>query len=155
LVRDAEGNQVTASGSIRLRQVRRDVSSYRKDSSADRKVEKYSLILFDYSSSELAKNQADTIINYVAKSVRPDSRLVITGHTDKTGNDAFNEQLAGQRAARAAELLDRRLRALKKTRPDMSVESHGSRDILFDNSKPEGRFLSRTVRVTVEEVEKP
>jgi outer membrane protein OmpA-like peptidoglycan-associated protein len=155
-VRDAEGNEARASGSIKLRHVRRDISAYRKDSTAtDRKVEKYSLILFDYSSSELAKNQADTIINYVAKSVRPDSRLVITGHTDKTGNDAFNEQLAGQRAARAAELLDKKLRALKKERPDMSVESHGSRDILFDNSKPEGRFLSRTVRVTVEEAPKP
>ncbi len=156
LVKDAEGNEARASGSIKLRHVRRDVSAYRKDSvAADRKVEKYSLILFDYSSSELARNQADTIINYVAKSVRPDSRLVITGHTDKTGNDDFNEQLAGQRAARAAELLDKKLRALKKARPDMSVESHGSRDILFDNSKPEGRFLSRTVRVTVEEAQKP
>lgn len=156
IVKDVEGNETTASGSIKLRHVRRDVTAYRKDSaSTDRKVEKYSLILFDYSSSELARNQADTIINYVARSVRPDSRLVITGHTDKTGNDAFNEQLAGQRAARAAELLDKKLRALRKARPDMSVESHGSRDILFDNSKPEGRFLSRTVRVTVEEVAKP
>jgi outer membrane protein OmpA-like peptidoglycan-associated protein len=153
LVRDSEGNEARASGSIKLRHVRRDLSAYRKDSLApDRKLEKYSLILFDYSSSELAKNQADTIINYVAKSVRPNSRLVITGHTDKTGNDAFNEQLAGQRAARAAELLDKKLRGLKKARPDMSVESHGSRDILFDNALPEGRFLSRTVRVTVEEV---
>lgn len=153
IVRDAAGNEAKATGSIKLRHEKRDISMYRKDSlAADRKVEKYSLILFDYSSSELAKNQADTIINYVAKSIRPNSRLVITGHTDKTGNDSFNEQLAEQRAARAAELLDRKLRALRKSRPDMSVESHGSRDILFDNALPEGRFLSRTVRVTVEEV---
>ena len=152
IVQDIEGNEARASGSIKLRQVNRESSTYKKDSiNADRKVEKYSLILFDYSSSDLAKNQADTIINYVAKAISPKSRLVITGHTDKTGNDAFNEQLAGQRAARAAELLDRKLRALRKQRPDMSVESHGSRDILFDNSLPEGRFLSRTVRVTVEE----
>jgi outer membrane protein OmpA-like peptidoglycan-associated protein len=153
VVRDVEGNEARSSGSIKLRHVRRDVTEYRKDSLApDRKVEKFSLILFDYSSSELAKNQADTIINYVAKSIAPNTRLIITGHTDKTGNDTFNEQLAGQRATRAAELLDKKLRALKKSRPDMSVESHGSRDILFDNSVPEGRFLSRTVRVTVEEV---
>ncbi|HET6512247.1 MAG TPA: OmpA family protein, partial [Candidatus Kapabacteria bacterium] len=152
IVKDIEGNEARATGSIKLRQVNRESSTYKKDSiNADRKVEKYSLILFDYSSSDLAKNQADTIINYVAKAISPKSRLVITGHTDKTGNDAFNEQLAGQRAARAAELLDRKLRALRKQRPDMSVESHGSRDILFDNSLPEGRFLSRTVRVTVEE----
>lgn len=153
IVRDVLGNEVTTSGSIKLRQIRRETTGYRTDSlDADRKVEKYSLILFDYSSSSLAKHQADTIINYVARSVKQGSRLTITGHTDQTGNDAFNEQLAEQRAKRAAELLEKRLSTLRKAKPSMHVASHGSRDILFDNTKPEGRFLSRTVRVTVEEV---
>lgn len=154
LVIDSQGNRAQASGVIRLRQLQRETDVKKADLAKDgRKVEKYSLILFDYSSSQLAHKQADTIIGYVAKNLSPDARLVITGHTDKTGDTQFNERLAMERAQRAVELLRVRLRGLRKPAPTLQVESHGSRDVLFDNSIPEGRFLSRTVRMTLEHLE--
>jgi hypothetical protein len=47
-------------------------------------------------------------------------------------------------------MLQAELKKLGKREPDLSVESHGSRDDLFDNSIPEGRVLSRTVRALIE-----
>lgn len=151
VVQDSQGNQTTASGIIKLRQISSERTIRRSETGEEgRPIEKYSLILFDYSSSQLAKRQADTILSYVAKSVDKQSNIVVTGHTDQTGDTEFNEQLAIDRARKAVEQLMQRLGKLKKSPKNIRVESHGSRDVLFENTLPEGRFLSRTVRLILE-----
>ena len=50
----------------------------------------------------------------------------------------------------AAQMLRAELERLGKPASGISVEWRGGRDELFDNSIPEGRMLSRTVRATIE-----
>jgi outer membrane protein OmpA-like peptidoglycan-associated protein len=151
---DSTGGTATASGIIHLRQELHEIAKHRSDTEVNKELERYSLILFDYSSSQLDKNQSERIVSAMAKSITPSSEVTLTGHTDKTGDDAFNDRLAQQRVSRAAEMLSLQLQQLGKKEPAMAIESRGSRDILFDNSIPEGRVLSRTVRALIENDEK-
>lgn len=147
---DSLGDTSRAEGTIRLRQKVHDRSVHVSDTTLDKEVERYSLILFDYSSSQLDRKQTESIVHDMAGSISNGSQVTLTGHTDKTGDDQFNEKLARDRVTRAADMLQAALRRTGKGRPSMLVESHGSRDDLFDNSIPEGRVLSRTVRALIE-----
>ncbi|HWF44442.1 MAG TPA: OmpA family protein [Candidatus Kapabacteria bacterium] len=151
---DSTGDTARANGVIHLRQEQHDITKHESDTSLDKELERYSLILFDYSSSQLDKKQSDKIVEAMAHSINVSSQVTLTGHTDKTGDDAFNDRLAQQRVSRAAEMLSAELHQIGKDPPSMLVESHGSRDVLFDNSIPEGRVLSRTVRALIENDEK-
>ncbi|MDP4200490.1 MAG: OmpA family protein [Bacteroidota bacterium] len=150
VVIDSLGDTAKAEGTIHLRQKIRNRTVHITDTTLDKEVEKYSLILFDYSSSQLDRKQAEGIIHDMAGSILKGSQVTLTGHTDKTGDDQFNEKLARDRVTRAADMLQAALRRSGKGKPSMLVESHGSRDDLFDNSIPEGRVLSRTVRALIE-----
>jgi outer membrane protein OmpA-like peptidoglycan-associated protein len=147
---DSLGDSASANGVIHLRQETHDISKHTSDTSLDKDLERYSLILFDYSSSQLDKKQSERILRDMASAIREASQVTLTGHTDRTGDDAFNYRLARQRVSRAGEMLSEELRRMGKERPAMVVESHGSRDLLFDNGIPEGRVLSRTVRALIE-----
>jgi len=147
---DSVGEHAYAEGFIRLRTERHESTKHATDTSSGKPIERFSLILFDYSSSQFDKKQAESIMSYVAKASDKNAVVTLTGHTDQTGNDEFNERLSEQRASSAYSLLLTILKQQKKPVPAISVESHGSRDLLFDNSVPEGRFLSRTVRITIE-----
>ncbi len=147
---DSLGDTAEASGVIRLRKQTSDVTHHAGDTSLDKHIERYSLILFDYSSSQLDKKESDMIIREMASSVGNQAHVTLTGHTDKTGDDAFNDRLAHDRVTRAAQMLEAALKKLGEKIPPLAIESRGSRDNLFDNSIPEGRVLSRTVRATIE-----
>ncbi len=150
VVVDSLGDTSRAEGTIHLRQRIRDRTVHVTDTSLDKEVERYSLILFDYSSSQLDRKQTESIVHDMAGSISKGSQVKLTGHTDKTGDDQFNDKLSRDRVTRAADMLQAALRRTGKGRPSMLVESHGSRDDLFDNSIPEGRVLSRTVRALIE-----
>jgi outer membrane protein OmpA-like peptidoglycan-associated protein len=147
---DSIGNVATTSGVIHMRRVQHDTVTHRTEDIADKHLERYSLILFDYSSSQFGRRQAELLIDTIARSVDKFAEVTLTGHTDQTGDPAFNNRLSGERASTTADALRVRWRHAKHPLPHMSVEAHGSRDILFDNALPEGRFLSRTVRIMVE-----
>jgi outer membrane protein OmpA-like peptidoglycan-associated protein len=147
---DSTGDTARANGVIHLRKEQLDITKHESDTALDKELERYSLILFDYSSSQLDKKQSDNIVEAMAHSINTSSQVTLTGHTDKTGDDAFNDRLAQQRVSHAAEMLSAELHQIGKDPPSMLVESHGSRDLLFDNSIPEGRVLSRTVRALIE-----
>jgi outer membrane protein OmpA-like peptidoglycan-associated protein len=150
-VTDSSGGFATVSGSIRIKPQERTVTRATIDTTnADKLLERFHLLLFDYSStSELGKN-ADEILNRIASAVTPDATVTLIGHTDITGDPAFNDKLSYDRASKASVLLSNKLRFLGRSSPSFDLEARGSKDILFDNTVPEGRMLSRTVRVTVE-----
>jgi outer membrane protein OmpA-like peptidoglycan-associated protein len=150
-VADSAGGSAAVSGSIRIKPQERTVTRATIDTTnADKLLERFHLLLFDYSStSELGKN-ADDILSRIATAVTPDATVTLIGHTDMTGDPAFNEKLSYDRASKASILLSNKLRFLGRTTPSFDLEARGSKDRLFDNSVPEGRMLSRTVRVTVE-----
>jgi outer membrane protein OmpA-like peptidoglycan-associated protein len=87
----------------------------------------------------------------MARAVADSSIIRMTGHTDQTGDDDFNEALAQQRVEKAAQILAKRLAERGLAGHPIEIESHGSREELFDNSLPEGRLLSRTVRAYIEQ----
>ena len=147
---DSLGDTATSKGIILLKQETRDITKHETDTSLDKQLQRYSLILFDYSSSQLDKRQSDKIVREIANAINDGSAITLTGHTDKTGDDAFNTRLAMQRVSHAADMLGDELKKMGKEKPAMLVESHGSKDVLFDNSIPEGRVLSRTVRALIE-----
>jgi outer membrane protein OmpA-like peptidoglycan-associated protein len=148
---DSTGQTAVATGSIYLAKSERDKIVHRSDTSLSRDIHRYSLILFDYSSSQLDKRKADALMSEMARSVSDSSRIRLTGHTDRTGDEEFNDALARQRVERAAQILAKRLAEHGQAGHAIEIESRGSRDQLFDNSLPEGRLLSRTVRAYIEE----
>jgi outer membrane protein OmpA-like peptidoglycan-associated protein len=135
---------------LHLKQETRDRTVHASDTDIDKETHRYSLILFDYSSSQLDRKQSEAIVGDMATSVEDGSTITLTGHTDKTGDDQFNERLSKDRVNRAADMLQAALRRSGKGKPLMDLESRGSRDNLFDNALPEGRVLSRTVRAIIE-----
>jgi outer membrane protein OmpA-like peptidoglycan-associated protein len=149
-VQDSTGQTAVATGSIHLATSERDRYVHRSDTALSKDVHRYSLILFDYSSSQLDKRKADALMTEMARTVLDSSQIRLTGHTDQTGDDEFNEELARQRVERAAQILAKRLAEFGQAAHPIAIESRGSRDHLFDNSLPEGRLLSRTVRAFIE-----
>jgi outer membrane protein OmpA-like peptidoglycan-associated protein len=147
---DSLGDTAQASGVIRLRKQTSDITRHAGDTVLDKQLERFSLILFDYSSSQLDKKESEAIVKDMASAIKDRAHVMLTGHTDKTGDDAFNDRLARDRVTRAAQMLDAELKKLGEKPPPLAIESRGSRDDLFDNSIPEGRVLSRTVRASVE-----
>lgn len=148
---DSSGESTAVSGTIKMRSDEHTKIQNKVDSSsADKSLQRFHLLLFEYaSSSELGQN-ANDILNRIANVVTPDASIRIIGHTDITGDPSFNERLSYDRASRASILLSNKLRFLGKATPSLDLEARGSKDIIFDNSVPEGRMLSRTVRVSVE-----
>jgi outer membrane protein OmpA-like peptidoglycan-associated protein len=147
---DTLGNTASATGVIPLRREERDTTHYTSELKSGHRIERYSLILFDYSSSEFGTRQADVMIDTIARSIDAAAEVSLTGHTDQTGDAAYNDKLSGMRAKTAADKLQQRISQIHHQAHILSVEGHGARDVLFDNRLPEGRFLSRTVRITIE-----
>jgi outer membrane protein OmpA-like peptidoglycan-associated protein len=147
---DSLDNAQSVSGTIRITKDVQNITRHATDTSADKSLERFHLLLFDYSSSAELNSISDEIFDRIASSITPDSRVSLIGHTDITGDPQYNEHLSYDRASRASLLLSSRLRRLGHSSPEFNLEARGAKDILFDNSNAEGRFLSRTVRITIE-----
>ena len=93
-------------------------------------------LLFDIDSSVLKDSSRpvlDQIVS-VLKSRYPGREIIIEGHTDNTGDAAYNKQLSIKRAERVAECVK------KNTGSDkVSYEGYGSEKPAADNATREGR----------------
>lgn len=107
-------------------------------------LSRFSLILFDFAKSSLPANSAG-IIEQIKAQVQNNDKVVITGFSDRTGNEEFNQKLSLERARAVAKVLGF---------PDMTVQGLGASFTLYNNTLPEGRFYSRTVAITVEQAER-
>jgi outer membrane protein OmpA-like peptidoglycan-associated protein len=150
-VEDSAGTTASLNGSIRIRRTEEFKDISKTDTTADKSLERFNLLLFDYSATSSTNELSYTsLLDRVARSVTPDARISLIGHTDVTGDPAFNDRLSLDRASKASFLLSARLRELGVRAPQLMLEGHGARDVLFDNSNAEGRMLSRTVRISIE-----
>lgn len=78
-----------------------------------------------------------------------DKTLVeITGHTDSTGADDFNQELSERRAAAVGSYLERRGVVVER----MVIIGYGETRPIASNSTPEGRAENRRVEITLEPV---
>jgi outer membrane protein OmpA-like peptidoglycan-associated protein len=107
--------------------------------SEDYKIEKFSLILFDFDKFDIVGNNSK-IIERIKKSIEPGSIVEIKGYTDRTGDDNYNKLLSEKRATSAKNSLGK---------IEFKSEGIGEQELLYDNDIPEGRFYCRTVEIIV------
>jgi outer membrane protein OmpA-like peptidoglycan-associated protein len=110
--------------------------------SADRpdNTAEFLLVTFDFDRAELTARGREELKSILER-IGPTSTIAITGYTDRTGESLRNRQLAEERAARIA-------RQMPSDRPT-SVRGAAPEEAPYSGTTPEGRFLSRTVRVVI------
>jgi outer membrane protein OmpA-like peptidoglycan-associated protein len=103
-------------------------------------------ILFDVNQYALKTNARSNIEN-LANSLKnnPETTILIVGHTDATGSDAYNQKLSVRRAeaVRAYTLLQ----GVASSR--LSTEGRGESEAISDNTTEEGRALNRRVEIVI------
>lgn len=118
------------------------INKKRMELKNDKRIERFSLIVFDYNSATITKpNQR--ILEDVKNRVLPNSLVTIAGYADRTGEQSYNQELTTRRCVEVQKFLgipDSRVMLLPK----------GNSEILYDNTTPQGRNYSRTVQVIIE-----
>ncbi len=103
-------------------------------------------ILFDTGKAGL-KGTAGDNINQISDIIKkyPEDYVVVVGHTDNVGSDAYNQQLSEQRA-RAV-----RLAMIERGVPAASVEAMGQGETapVAGNDTPAGRAKNRRVELKI------
>jgi len=110
-------------------------SATRPDNAAE-----FLLITFEFDQARLT-DRGRRELETIAGRIGPGSSVSVTGYTDRIGEAAHNLALARERADRVAEGLPKAA-ALEVRGADQS-------EAPYSNETPEGRFLSRTVRVVI------
>ena len=104
-------------------------------------------ILFDFNSSALRGESRNTL-NELASNFRqyPDNRIVVEGHTDSVGGDAYNQQLSERRAGTVADyLIDHGVPS-----GNVIVYGYGEMRPKASNDTAEGRQLNRRVEIHIQ-----
>lgn len=116
------------------------VRQKRERTEGDMKIDEYGLILFGFGRSD-AGGANKAIIDLITSRLAPTSNVTVTGHTDRTGSDEVNLRISTQRAETIGRAIGPRV---------IDTRGYGTRNALYTNDLPEGRFHNRTVRVHVE-----
>jgi outer membrane protein OmpA-like peptidoglycan-associated protein len=144
-VRDVMGTEVHAHRGIPLSITH--LTSEKKEG-----LSRFSLILFGFDESTVgSKNQR--VLNRIVNALNEvnTTEVSVVGYTDEMGDAQHNQMLSQQRAQAAAGQISQLMTKMKLPALDrILTEGRGSREVLYDNTLPEGRFFSRTVNVTIE-----
>ncbi len=108
----------------------------------DKRVERYSLILFNFNTTNITEQHRESI-KMVNSRISPESKVQIIGYTDRIGNPEYNMQLSRDRASNVAKLVNSKAE-------NITIIGNGGEVFPYDNNLPEGRSYNRTVRITVE-----
>lgn len=95
--------------------------------------------------TEQQQSRLLTINRYLSYS--PDAKILITGHTDSTGNRQKNIQLGRKRAEFAASYLEK----IGLHHQQMLIDSKGPDEPIANNNSPEGRSKNRRVVISIKE----
>ena len=103
-------------------------------------------ITFDTNSS-IIKPKFEDLLDKVAEVLQkyPDSDIIVSGHTDSTGNDSINEPLSRNRASSVSSYLISK--GVKSSR--ITSVGYGSRQPIASNSTEAGRAQNRRVEIKV------
>lgn len=138
IVTDVRGK--TAKDLDNLKIIKKTVQMKQENSEGDKKIDNYTLILFDYNSSKLS-NANRNIPRLIRRFVKNNSIVSITGYSDKIGDEDYNLNLSRNRAKTAAKALHAHHTTYKGV---------GESIQLYSNEFPEARFYCRTVNIIVE-----
>jgi outer membrane protein OmpA-like peptidoglycan-associated protein len=103
-------------------------------------------LLFAFNSDEIQSTAGENLKELAASLNRyPDSQLLIVGHTDNVGDDAYNQRLSERRANSAAAYLA----AQGVTRSRISASGKGESEPVTTNDTDAGRQQNRRVEVAI------
>ena len=103
-------------------------------------------ILFDFDSYALKSSTRENLEELAPTLIKyDDTNVLVLGHTDSTGSDAYNETLSERRANAVDNFLVSRGVAMSR----LSSEGYGETDPVATNETEEGRQLNRRVEVIV------
>ncbi len=107
----------------------------------DERIERFSLILFDFDKAELEPEHY-RILREIKSRIKKDSKVTISGYTDRIGDPEYNVELAKRR-------INNVQRVLEVPKAKLTKKPVGNRELLYDNDLPQGRSYSRTVEVII------
>lgn len=103
-------------------------------------------ILFAFDSSELEEPARRNLADFNASLEEyPNTEVLVVGHTDSTGDDAYNQALSERRADAAGSYLLRQGLAASRLR----TEGRGEREPRASNDTESGRQMNRRVEVAI------
>jgi outer membrane protein OmpA-like peptidoglycan-associated protein len=110
------------------------------------KIELSGEVLFEHDSDALRSGAAKALDGVLARiEAREGPRVTVLGHTDSTGDDAYNLDLSRRRAEAAARYLEEHGVA----RAALTVKGHGESRPVAENGSPEGRRKNRRVEIVI------
>ncbi len=150
---DSQGNyQIEMVGDTKDGTTIKKISSVSLMKTEDSKQDglRYS-ILFDFDKSKTITEYETFLTEIVTPLIPDDGTVIIHGHTDIIGDDAYNLTLSKQRASDAQRILERAL--AKSGKKGVKFETFGfGEDISlapFDNRLPEERSYNRSVIIDI------
>ncbi len=137
---DEAGNKTQAVHETSINQL--TINKKRYELKEDKRIERFSLILFDFDKATLSKDH-NKIIADINKKITPQSSVTVYGYADRIGTPEYNKQLADKRIQETKKLLN--------VNPGkLEFIPVGSDVLLYPNETPQGRCYSRTVKFEVE-----
>jgi len=94
------------------------------------------------------KKNLDSVVSLLAR--YPNSTVVVSGHTDSVGTDAYNIKLGYNRAKEVSTYVERYLHEQgAKLRNKLEVRTYGETEPIATNSTEEGRQRNRRVEIAI------
>ncbi|MFN2262137.1 MAG: OmpA family protein, partial [Psychroflexus sp.] len=106
-------------------------------------------VLFDFDEAQSVNAYETFLRNVVVPLVEDKSTVIIHGHTDTIGEDAYNKTLSEQRAKDTEKILRRLLSNKKNIKYQVFGFGSSQKEAPFDNKFPEERSYNRTVIIDV------
>jgi outer membrane protein OmpA-like peptidoglycan-associated protein len=116
------------------------IQKKKRDKINDKFIDRYALMHFGFDASKISKYNG-IVIDKIKQHLKPNSTIVITGHTDRIGNPDYNLKLSTQRAKTVADAFA----PFHSTSKGLGIKSP-----MTTNDLPEGRFYNRCVEIIVE-----
>jgi outer membrane protein OmpA-like peptidoglycan-associated protein len=136
-----------------MRSDARAIKLERSDATEEARADRYS-ILFEFDDSKTVQTYEKFLTETVAPAIPNGAVVVVHGHTDVIGEDAYNAKLSQRRAEETQRILARELQKAGKT---VTFDAYGfgedERRAPFANERPEHRYYNRTVVIEVVEGE--
>ncbi|MCX7930480.1 MAG: OmpA family protein [Chlorobi bacterium] len=139
-VRDRTGQTMDKTLQLDVQQL--TVRQKRFEQRDDKRIDRFSLIVFDFNKAELTPSHRQLLAD-VKSRIQPQSKIVIAGYADRSGDPDYNRELARRRCIEVQ-------RALELPDDAVTIVPKGSDELLYDNAIPEGRSYCRTVQITIE-----
>lgn len=110
------------------------------------KITMKSGVLFDFNSSKINPTVNENLIKFSETLKQyPDTEILVAGHTDNIGTEAYNMKLSQQRADAVAAVL----KANNVSRSRLTVLGYGEKDAVADNTLESGREQNRRVEFAI------